>query len=75
MTIDELYEKIKPIFNAINYPVPGFDFIQETGDFVSNEYYTKDDVDYIVLVNPAGKVAYGLTDGVVFTECGILGYI
>ena len=74
MKIEELYEKIKPRFDELGIPMMEFEPIR-SDEFISKEYYEIDGVDYILYIDQYGKISYGMTDGVTFDECGVLGYI
>lgn len=75
MNMDEFYDAIAPVFNAIGHTILTFDFNEKSGEFISVDYYIKDDVEYTVVVRRDGTVVYGFIDGPDFNEIGTLGKI
>ena len=75
MNMDEFYNAIEPIFNNLKHPILTFNFNEKTNEFISIDYYVKDDEEYTVVVRKNGSVVYGFVDGPAFNEVGILGKI
>ena len=72
---DVIYEKVKPIFEAIKHPVLDFKYNSDLDQYISTDSYNKNDMNYIVIIKNDGSVVYGDTDGVDFFEEGIIGKI